>query len=169
MAAAKKSAQVRKPKLVVKFKQTVNVEIIVPTFVPLATVKLLDVQKLSKGSHTIEVGFLEGGCCPKLVRAVIRNGMVARFDVEPCDDTTRLIPREMSPDIAAIVVKAKKMVRKHEWKPVPVGQFVDNITRDGEYPPRIGTGAGCFYICLGHYCLFCCWNVPGFCWIEERV
>jgi hypothetical protein len=170
MAMAKKSAKASKAKLVAKFKHPMTVEIIVPSFVPLAAASTLDVQKLSKGSHTIEVGFLEGGCCPKMVRAVIRNGMVTRLDVAPCEDSEQLLPKEMSRDIAAIVAKAKKLAVKNPWKPVPVREFVGNIARlNDSYPPRAGTGAGCFYICVWHYCIFCCyWNFPFFCWIERR-
>src|SRR3954470_4285417 len=101
MATATKSQKSRKAKLVARFKHPMTVEIIVPAFVPLAAASSLDVQKLSRGSHTIEIGFLEGGCCPKLVRAVIRNGVVSRLDVEPCEDSERVMPREMSRDIAA--------------------------------------------------------------------
>jgi hypothetical protein len=133
---AKKSAKASKAKLVAKFKHPMTVEIIVPSFVPLAAASTLDVQKLSKGSHTIEVGFLEGGCCPKMVRAVIRNGMVTRLDVAPCEDSEQLLPKEMSRDIAAIVAKAKKLAVKNPWKPVPVREFVGNIARlNDSYPP----------------------------------
>ena len=170
MATATKSQKSRKAKLVAKFKHPMTVEIIVPAFVPLAAASSLDVQKLSKGSHTIEIGFLEGGCCPKLVRAVIRNGVVSRLDVESCEDSERVMPREMSRDIAAIVSKAQKLATKYPWKPVPVKEFVGSIAQQtGSYPPRAGWGAGCFYICLGYYCIFCCyWNLPFFCWIERR-
>lgn len=168
MAKGKKSAKANKAKLVAKFKHPMTVEIIVPKFVPLVAVSTLDVQKLSKGSHTIEVGFLEGGCCPKMVRAVIRNGMVARLDVEPCEESEKLTQKEMPREIAAIVAKAKKFAVKSPWTPIPVKEFVSNIARQS-YPPRAGTGAGCFYVCIWHYCIFCCyWNFPFFCWIETR-
>ena len=86
MAVKSRSTKTKSAKLVAKFKHPMSVEIIVPAFVPLAAASALDVQKLSKGSHAIEVGYLEGGCCPKLVRAVMRNGMVTRLDVDACEE-----------------------------------------------------------------------------------
>src|SRR6476659_2399754 len=53
-----------------------KVEIRQPEFEPLSSLKALDMQRLSKGSHKVEVGFLKGGCCRNLVWAVIRDGMV---------------------------------------------------------------------------------------------
>jgi hypothetical protein len=168
MAMRKKSGTRRKATLVARFKHPTTVEIIAPAFVPLAALKMLDVRKLSKGSHTVEVGFLEGGCCPKLVRAVIHNGIVTKLDVEACEDSERVMLKDLPRDVAAVVAKAKREVGKYPWKPIPLGEFVAIARQTGSYPPRWGIGVGCFYICFWHYCLFCCWYVPGFCWIERR-
>jgi hypothetical protein len=161
-----------KAKVVGRFRHAVNVEILMPRFVPLASVASQDVQKLSKGRHKIEVGFMEGGCCPKLVRAVIGNGMVTGFEVDPCEDSEKVLPKAMSKDTAQLVAKARRLVGQNEWEATPVREFVKAVAQQtGSYPDRIGWGAGCIYICHGFYCLFCCFNIfsgPFGCWIERR-
>lgn len=171
MSTRKKPGAARKKAITVAtFKHPMNVEIIAPVIVPLAALKTLDLQKLGKGSHTIEVGMLEGGCCPKLVRAVIRGGIVTKLEVEPCEESEQVRLKDMPRDVAAMIAKAKRKLGRNPWTPVPIREFVTNMARQsGSYPPRAGTGAGCFYICLWHYCVFCCyWNWPYFCWIERR-
>jgi hypothetical protein len=167
MAIDKKMKHPSKPQVVATFKHSMTVEVIVPTFVPLASLATQDIQKLSKGGHRIEIGFMEGDCCPKLVHAVIRNGMVTRIEVEPCVHSERVLPKAMSKEMSEVVAKARKRMEQDPWQPVPVAELVENMARDSHYPPRIGWGAGCIYICLWHYCLFCCISPPG-CWIETR-
>ena len=73
----------------VSFTIPLKVEIRRPKFKPLASLAALDVKRFDKGSHKIEVGFVMGGCCPQLVRAVIRNGIVTGFEVEPCKEAIK--------------------------------------------------------------------------------
>lgn len=54
-------------------------------------------------------------------------------------------------------------------KPVPVAELIGSMARESSYPTRIGWGAGCIYICVWHYCLFCCLRGNRItCWIERR-
>jgi hypothetical protein len=138
----------------------VNVEVIQPAFEPLASAKVLDLAKLSQGNHRIEVGWLKGGCCPKLVYALISKGMIQNLEVEPCEEAEVAVPEE----IVAVFAEARKRIKDPtDWKPIPVQDIA--MIWDG-YPTRWGTGACCFYLCVWHYCLFCC--ASGVCWIERR-
>ena len=69
---------VKKSKALLKFKRTVEVEVRLPEFEPLASLKSLDYRRLEKGNHTVEIGFLSGGCCRKLVRAVVKNEQLSQ-------------------------------------------------------------------------------------------
>ena len=170
MASSKKTKHPGKPQVVATFKHPVTVKVIVPTFVPLASLTTQDVQKLSKGRHKIEIGFMEGGCCPKLVHAVIRNGMVTGIEVEPCEKSERVLPKEMSKEMSKVFAEARRRIEQNPWQPVPVAELIDNVAMaTGRYPTRIGWGAGCIYVCIWHYCLFCCLRGNRIvCWIEPR-
>src|SRR3954468_6996896 len=74
------------------FRVPMKVEIRQPEFERLASLSALDVKRLSKGNHKVEIGFLSGGCCRNLVRAVIRNGMVIGFETEACKETAKAPP-----------------------------------------------------------------------------
>jgi hypothetical protein len=152
------------PKLVAKLKLPVPVRVLEPTAEPLASLKMLDVERLRKGNHTIEVGFLHGGCCPKLVRAVIQHGMVTRLDTEPCKDSERAPSKE----IVQLFEQVRRRIKApRPWEPMPVEDFIKQaIAR----PTIWGTGAGCIYICILEWCLFCCLrNRTIVCWIETRT
>lgn len=69
--AMKQHSKPRKASLT--FKHSVPVEVRLPKFRPFNSFKSLDRNRLSKGTSTIEIGFLEGGCCQKLVRASVRK------------------------------------------------------------------------------------------------
>ena len=166
MVMKKKAKHPGKSQVVASFKHAVTVEIILPVVRPLAAAAALDVQKLSKGSHRVEIGVMEGGCCPKLVRAVIRKGMVTRLEAEPCAHSERVPPKSITKEMSAVLAEVRRRIDQDPWQPVPVSELV-SIAQQGRYPTRIGWGAGCIYICIWHYCLFCCiW--PPRCWIETR-
>jgi len=167
MARNKKPKHTSKPQVVATFRHPMTVEVIAPTFVPLTSLVTQDVQKLSKGSHKIEIGFMEGGCCPKMVHAIIRKGMVTRIEVEPCEHSEQVLPKAMSKEMSEVVAQARRKIEQDPWQPVPVAELIDSIAMDSSYPTRIGWGAGCIYICVWHYCLFCCIRPPR-CWIERR-
>jgi len=163
MAKAKKSKTLA-PKLVDEFKFSTSIRVLRPQFKPLAALKSLDVKRLKTGEHRIEVGFLHGGCCPKLVEAVIRNGKVIALEVAPCEGSERVESNE----VKRLVRKVRaRMKAPRKWTPIPVEQLVPRmLARQAKW----GTGEGCFYICAFSWCLFCCWwNWPFFCWIETRA
>lgn len=163
MAKAKRSGRLA-PKLVDEFSISTRIRVLRPQFKPLATLRSLDVRRLSKGAHRIEVGFLHGGCCPKLVEAVIRNGKVTSLEVAPCEGSERV----ESKDIKKLVRKVRSRLKApRRWTVIPVEKLATTLSARG---PIWGTGAGCFYICAYSYCIFCCWwNWPFFCWVETRA
>jgi hypothetical protein len=132
----------------VTFAFRMKVEATIPEFVALTSNRSLDFKRLGKGNHKIEVGYYKGGCCPKVVRAVIRNGMVTGLDVEPCKET-----KKPSPEMNAIFKEADRRLRSGgKWQPVPIKDFVKDAAR------FITTGGGCIMICVWGYCLLCCYR-----------
>jgi len=158
----------RKRSPILTFEHPLKIEVYVPEFEPLSAIDFLDAGKLSNGDHRVEIGFFKGGCCKKLVHAVIKNGMVVGIEAERCEDSEEEVSEEILTLFSHV---AKKLEHSEHWKPVPVEEFLI-MAKDGSYPPRAGTGAGCFYICLWHYCLFCCLSTATSsfptCWIERR-
>lgn len=144
----------KKPtKSALKFDIRVKVEVTVPEFQPLASTRALDLKRLSKGNHKVEVGFLKGGCCPTMVRAVIRNGMVTALEVEQCKET-----KKASSDLSAVLKEARRRLqpRGGKWQPVAVGEFMRDSAR------FIIIGGGCIFICIWGHCLLCCARDGGF-------
>jgi hypothetical protein len=135
----------KKPSSAFSFNHEIRVEVQIPKFEPLNSLKSLDCTRFAKGTHKIEVGFVSGGCCRKLVRAVVREGMVTRFEMESCKDG-----KPLTSDLKAIA----KQVRRHldargasKWHPVPITQFVKQ---------PIAQVPGAFRFCLPFgICIIC--------------
>jgi hypothetical protein len=147
------------------FTVPMKVEIREPEFEPLGSLDALDVRRLSRGNHKVEVGFLKGGCCRNLVRAVIRNGMVTGFEVEGCKETA---DRPAPPELRRVLEQARrKLSAGRQWKPIPVSQLV----RSSASALRliIIIGGGCIFICVWGHCIMCCWNPRPHCFIPDII
>jgi hypothetical protein len=121
-----------------------KVEIRQPESEPLASLAALDVERLSRGNHKIEIGFIKGGCCRNLVRAVVKNGMVTGFEVEPCKDLSKTAgegPQEDSGGREVATHSRCGLVRSSARR-------LELI---------IVVGGGCIFICVWGYCVMCCW------------
>jgi hypothetical protein len=133
-----------------KFDFPVQVEVRPAKFTPLAVLRYVDPDKLNRGSHNIEIGYSEGGCCRNSVYAVIKNGMVSAIEVEPCKDK----PEIRSKEFRALVAQAFKAVGggQDKWKPMPVRQFFSstNILQE------IGGRFLCIVIDSGGRLYSCC-------------
>jgi hypothetical protein len=139
-----------------------KVEIRQPEFEPLKSLAALDLRRLSKGSHKIEIGLIKGGCCPHVVRAVIRNGMVVGCETESCKETRSLKP---SRELSALIDKVRAEVQRgRKWEPVPVAQFIGNEARMQDL---IIVGGGCIFICFFNHCIMCCWWPRLHCFIPD--
>ena len=147
MAKTAKSSSV-----VAEFSASVRVQVRKPRFEPLGSLSSLDVKRLERGNHKIEIGFLHGGCCRKLVRAIVKNGMVLGFEVEACKETHKAAPKELR----AIVAKAhQKIAGGKKWKPIPVARLVSSNT--ALLDSLIIWGGGCVLVCCFGHCIMCCW------------
>ena len=114
----------------------------------------------------MEVGFLKGGCCRNLVRAVIRDGMVTGFEVEPCEETRRTAPP--APELQRVIQQARrKIAADKKWTPIPVEQLV----RSSAAALRliIIIGGGCIFICVWGHCILCCWWPTPHCFIPDII
>ena len=144
-----------------------KVEIRQPEFEPLSSLKALDVRRLSKGSHKVEVGFLKGGCCRNLVRAVIRDGMVTGFEVDACKETKRSAPP--APELVRVLQQARRKIDSagRKWQPIPVSQLVRSSA--SALQGLIVVGGGCIFICVWGHCILCCWWPRPHCFIPDII
>jgi hypothetical protein len=141
----------KKPQVLATFTAPMKVEIRQPEFEPLASLRSLDAKRLSSGNHKVEIGFVKGGCCRNLVRAVIRNGLVIGCEMEPCEQTGRAAPAEL---LRVFAKARRKIAAGRKWKPIPVSQLVKSNAAMMNL--LIIVGGGCIYICCFGYCIMCC-------------
>jgi hypothetical protein len=135
------------------FTVPMKVEVRQPEFEPLSTLAALDVERLSRGNHKIEIGFIKGGCCRNLVRAVIKSGMVTGCEIEPCEESERM---SVPPQLMKLLQQARKKVQRgRTWQPIPVAQLISSSARMLDL--IIIIGGGCIYICIWDFCFMCCW------------
>ena len=135
-----------KKKLLAAFDFPFRVEVRAAEFRPLGLIRHLDLKKLRRGSHRIEIGFSEGRCCRNPVYALIRNGMVTGIEVEHCKESKKVESKQ----IWALVSRAYKELGRgpgKKWKPVPVEQFLASP----ESAARI-------VISWGNWCIQVCWT-----------
>jgi hypothetical protein len=142
-----------------------KVQIRQPEFEPLASLKALHVKRLSRGNHKIEIGFVKGGCCRNLVRAIIKDGMVTGCEIEGCKESPKAAPPR---ELLAVIDKARKKVAAgKKWKPIPVSELVRSNARMLDL--IIIVGGGCFFICIWHFCIMCCWYPRPHCFIPDII
>ena len=144
-----------KSKPFLTFKRTVDVQVYLPEYEPLESLKFLDYRRYEKGTHKVEVGFMHGGCCHKLVRAIVTKGMVTGFEVEPCKES-KAAPLGM---IAILKEARKRMLAKTgPWRPIPLSE-IPRVSAIEIFPPL-----GCFRVCEATdvFCYTCCVSLGGF-------
>ena len=143
------SKTTKRSKASITFTHPLTVEVRPTEFEPLASLRSVDVDRLSRGNHKVEIGVVKGGCCNKLVRATVRNGMVTGFDVERCKDTKRA-----SPELLRLMKEATRRVAPDggtRFQPVPVGDFFESAAMG----LTIGVTT-CITICIFGTCYHCC-------------
>lgn len=154
-----------KQRILATFKVPMKVEIRAPEFEPLSSLKALDTERLSRGNHKIEIGFVKAGGCRSLVKAVIRGGLVTGCEIEPCKGTGSQRP---PPEFLRALEKARKKVTAgREWKPIPVAELVRSSARINDL--IIIVGGGCIFICIWNHCLLCCWRPFPHCFIPDII
>jgi len=136
-----------------RFTAPMRVEVREPEFEPLSSLKALDTERLRRGKHKIEIGFVKGGCCRSLVRAIVKNGLVTGCEIEPCEEVQE---KPVPPELRAALAKArKKVLAGRRWKPIPVAELVRSSARMIDL--LIIVGGGCIFICIFDHCIMCCW------------
>jgi hypothetical protein len=156
----------KKPRVLAKLSLPMKVEIRAPEFEPLASLAVLDLEQLKKGNHKIEIGFIKGGCCRKLVRALIKDGMVTGCEVEPCKESGK--EGKVPPELLAVLDKARKKVAGgKKWEPIPVSELVSMSARVRDL--IIIIGGGCIFICVFDFCFMCCWKPTPHCFISDII
>ena len=131
-----------------------------PKFALSKNIQYLDPLKLSKGSHTIELGKFEECGCDCTVGATIKDGMITGIKHPKCKHT-QPIPPKLAKALAAAREKLTKNVRR-KWQDIPVHDIINNTAVARETTTTIDDG-DCVMICWqpplgrsGEICIICC-------------
>jgi hypothetical protein len=124
---------------------------------------MLDIERLSRGNHKVEVGIIKDGCCPHVISAVIKNGMVVGSEAAPCKESVGTKPPR---ELLALAKKATmEITARNKWKPVPVARFFSSIS----LARNLFDQYFCTWTDLGNAWLVCC-VLPSFrCNIVDRI
>ena len=144
--------QTAKQRPLARFTHPVKVEIRQAVITPLKSVAQLDISKLERVARAeFELGYIDGGCCRQLVRAIVRKGMVTDLAVERCPET---LSRKAGPELVKLLKVAQRRAKaaargKESTLPTPVATFLANVALSVK-------GLSCFEICLFGWCIACC-------------
>lgn len=147
-----RSRPAKKNRPLASFRFPVDVEVYRPEFEPLGSLAHLDVEKLSRAAHAeIELGYVKTGCCPLLVRAVVRKGKVTEIRAASSAEGK---PESASPGLERVLEEARRRMGGGKGRPprlpVPVAVFMQNL---GDISTETIT---CISICFFEHCLICC-------------
>jgi hypothetical protein len=137
---------------ILTFRHPVRIEIYRPQFQLFGSVLQLNVDKLARAAHTeIELGTLETSCCSRIVRAVIRKGMVTELRVDRSGDNKS---EPITPELSGLLDQARRRVRQRRRGPgrlpMPVAKFMS-------VAQEVSTETlNCFSICFFGHCFICC-------------
>jgi hypothetical protein len=144
----------------------VKVEIRAAEFEPYSSLPYLDVSKLSKGNHKIEVGFVKGGCCGLKAFAMVKAGMVVAVKFDPCPESKKPLSKSHQALVDAAYKKIGARRRKPKWVPVSVEDFFGKPAISEEL--IISINEGCISVCWGdltpespRICITCCSSGDG--------
>lgn len=133
-----------------------------PRFKLFKNVEYLDSAKLSKGSHTIELGKFEGCHCDCAVTATIRNGLITGFNYPKCESATRI-----PPTLAKKLAAARRQLTngRPKWKDIPVEELTRGPAGRQGIVVVVTTDGECYEVCIDpgtglQTCWICC---PGWC------
>jgi hypothetical protein len=137
-----------------------KVEIDRPEFEMYSSLAYLDLSKLSRGSHRVEVGNVKGGCCGQKAIAIVKAGKVTGIKFEACRESKK---KPLSKEDRAVVDAAFKKIGKLKpnWKPVAVEEFFGDSSAAEQL--IITIGESCVRVCWGdatpqspRKCITCC-------------
>jgi hypothetical protein len=134
-----------------------------PKFKMFQNVQYLDAAKLSKGSHTLELGKFEGCNCDCAVTAKISNGVIKGFNYPQCEHAKKIPPK-----LEKKLQPARKKLSKNgppKWKDIPVQELTRSSAARARIVVVVTTGGDCYEVCIDpgtglQTCWICC---PGWC------
>jgi hypothetical protein len=129
-----------------------------PEFHLFKSVQYLDPAKLSKGTHTIELGKFEHCGCDCTVGAKVNNGMIKGIEYPRCEHA-RPIPAKVAEKMKA--AHKKLTGAQPKWRDIPVQDLVDGKAVAAMI--TIIVTDGCIMICWGEpeRCVICCLDSGG--------
>jgi hypothetical protein len=133
-----------------------------PQFKLFENVRYLDADKLSKGSHTIELGSFDG--CGCAVTANVRNGMIKGFNFPKCGHATT-IPSKLAKKLRSARKRLLKVSPK--WEDIPVRQLTTSAAARARIIVTTTTADnGCYEVCIDpgsgqKTCWICCTDDKG--------
>jgi hypothetical protein len=155
MLMAKKTS---KTAVLTTLEYPVKVEIRAADFEPYSSLQYIDVSKLSKGNHKLEVGLVKGGCCGLKAFAIIKAGMVVAVKFDPCLESKKPLSKNHQ---AMVDAAYKKIVVRPKWVPVSVEALFGKPVVSARL--GIWINASCLQICWGDFtpesprvCITCC-------------
>jgi hypothetical protein len=133
-----------------------------PKFKLSQNIQYLDAAKLSKGSHTIELGKFDGCDCGCAVTAKISNGLIKGFNYPKCESATKVPPK-----LAKRLQAARNALSngRPKWKDIPVTELTRSSAARAGIIVVVTTSGDCYEVCIDpgnglQTCWICC---PGWC------
>ena len=148
----------RKPRSIT-LRQAVDVEVAPVPFVPFQSVRTLDLYRLARGRHEVELGQFEADCCKRTVRAIVRQGYVTEVTVDACSDRKAKVTPEFARLMARARKKLKGSARPRPRLPLPVTRFFARNTQ-GDIEINLEITSICLRHCIVFFgtqiCTICC-------------
>lgn len=136
-----------------------------PKFRLFRNIEYLDAVKLSKGSHTIELGKFEGVGCDCTVMAKVHGGKITAIEHPRCENA-REAPRAFTKKLQAARKELAKLGNA-KWEDFPIVELVTSQAARSRVVIVITTIDDCVEICTvmsdgKKICFICCPN-EGWC------
>jgi hypothetical protein len=135
-----------------------------PKFKLFKNVEFLDTDKLSRGSHTIELGKFDGCHCDCVITAKVRDGMITGIEYPKCEKSTK-IPPKLARKLEAARKELSATHGQTTWKDIPVQELTRSAASRLGIIVVVTTSGDCYEVCIDpgtglQTCWICC---PGWC------
>jgi len=132
-----------------------------PKFQLFENTKYLDIDKLSRGKHTIELGKFEGCACDCSISATVKDGVVTAINYPKCESGTPM-PAKFEKQLAAA---RRKLGGSTKWEDFPVADLTKSSAARSRIVVVVVTSGDCYEVCIDpgtgkQTCWICC---PGWC------
>jgi len=151
-------AAARKPRSI-SLRKALDIEVTPVPFVPFQSLRSLDLARLGRGRHVVELGQFEAGCCKRTARAVVSRGHVTDVSVDACSDGKA----KASPELTKLMARARKKLKTSTSPrprlPLPVARFFA-LNERGDIDIQLNIESICFRTCIDFFgtqiCTICC-------------